>query len=103
MNRGSNRVVSSAAADVAVHCFVNIGVRGPRGFLEQRRGGHDLSGLAVTALRNVLLNPGLLDRMAGVRRQTFDGYHSLSRDRRNWRHTRADCLAVDVDGACSAQ
>jgi len=31
---------------------------------KQRHGGHDLSGLAVAALRNVFFHPGLLHRMA---------------------------------------
>ena len=42
-------------------------------FSEQRRGGHDLSGLAVAALRHVDFFPGLLQGMQAVRRESFDG------------------------------
>ena len=41
-------------------------------FCEQRRGGHDLSRLAVAALRHVDFFPGLLQRMRAVRRESFD-------------------------------
>jgi hypothetical protein len=41
---------------------------------------HDLTGLAVAALRHLLDNPGLLQRVTGVRRQAFDGRDLLAPD-----------------------
>ena len=40
-------------------------------FAQQRGGGHDLSGLAVAALRHVLVDPGLLQRVAQVGRRAL--------------------------------
>ena len=63
----ADALVGAAAADVAGHRGVDVGVGGLRLRGEQRRGRHDLAGLAVAALRHVELDPGLLHRMAAVR------------------------------------
>src|SRR6202171_1280617 len=69
----ADALVGAAAADVAAHGIVDIGVGGV-GFLgEQRYCGHDLSGLAVAALRNVFFHPGLLHGMAAIGGGAFDG------------------------------
>ena len=49
-------------------------------FREQGRRRHDLTGLAVAALRHVFLDPGLLDRVAAIRRQAFDRRDALAGD-----------------------
>src|SRR5687767_4702622 len=72
MNRLADARIGSAAADVAGHRAVDIGVAGFGVLLEQRDGGHDLAGLAVTALGHVQLDPRLLHRVAAIARQTFD-------------------------------
>src|SRR5260221_3144708 len=57
--------VGATAADVPGHRGVDIAV-GRVGFGgEQRRRGHDLAGLAVTALRHLERDPRLLDLLAG--------------------------------------
>ena len=43
---------------------------------------HDLAGLAVAALRHLLGDPGLLQRMAAVGRQPFDGGDGFAFDQR---------------------
>src|SRR5215831_8739450 len=64
--------VGAAATDIG-HRVVDVLVARLRLALEERRCGHDLPGLAVTALRHVERRPGLLDGVGAVRRQAFDG------------------------------
>src|SRR5580658_2426113 len=75
LNGGDDAGVGTASADVAVHvpddllaCRLGI-------VSQQIRGLHDLAGLAVAALRHLHRHPGFLQRMAGIRRQAFDGRH----------------------------
>src|SRR5688500_19574113 len=70
-------LVGAAAADVACHGGVDIGVGGARLAFEQRRSRHDLAGLAVAALRDVVLDPRLLYRVAAVLREALDGRDGL--------------------------
>src|ERR1700676_1632005 len=103
MDGFADALVGSAAADIAAHEVVDVGV-GRFGLLrEQRDGGHDLSGLAVTALRDVFLDPGLLHGMAPVGRQAFDGRHLFPGDARYRGDTRAGGFSVEVHGPRSAQ
>jgi len=81
VNRFANALVSAAAADVAAHGIVDIGVGGLGFFREQRYRGHDLPGLAVAALRNVFFHPGLLDGVAAIGGKTFDGSDFFCRRR----------------------
>ena len=103
MNRLANSWVRSAAADIPAHGFVNVFVGWFGFFRQQHRGAHDLSGLAVAALRHVQLNPRFLQRMREIRGQSFDGRHVLAFDARYRRHAGANRLAVQVHGARSAQ
>src|SRR5207247_4422510 len=70
---------------------------------EQRRCLHDLSALAVAALRHIYCPPGALHRMVAVSAETFDGHHALVLQRAHLRLTRSDSLAVDVDRAGAAK
>src|SRR6476659_10123777 len=67
----ADALISAATADVG-HRLVDVLVGRPRILLQQRRRRHDLTGLAVAALRHVDRGPGLLHRMRGVRRETLD-------------------------------
>src|SRR5271154_5038242 len=69
--------VSAAAADVAVHVLDDLLACRFRILCQQFGRLHDLPGLAVAALRDLMSNPCLLQRMAGIRRQTFDRRHLL--------------------------
>ena len=71
-------------------------------FLEERRRRHDLSGLAVAALRHVLGEPGLLHRMLAVGRQAFDGGDALIGDIADLNAAGAHGLAVHMHGAGAA-
>ena len=68
----ADALVRAAAADVG-HRLVDVRVGRIRVLREQRRGGHDLPGLAVAALRDVEREPRLLHRVRTGRRQAFDG------------------------------
>src|SRR5690606_29204181 len=74
MDRLADTVVGAAPAEVAGHRLVDVGVRRVRLALEQRDRAHDLPGLTVAALRDVLVDPGLLDLMqrAVLRGDAFD-------------------------------
>src|SRR5215475_1448397 len=97
MNRFANALIGAAAANVAAHEVVDIGVGGFRLLAKQRHGRHDLPGLTITALRNVLFHPSLLYRMASVRGQPFDCRDFLSRHRRYRCDAGASRLAINVN------
>src|SRR5882672_4982923 len=69
---GADALVGATAADVG-HGLVDVRVGRLRFLGEERGRGHDLAGLAVAALRDVDLRPGLLHRVRAVARQAFDG------------------------------
>ena len=64
MNRLADALVGATAANIA-HRVVNVFVGGLGFALEQSRCRHDLTRLAVTALRHIHFGPGLLDGVAG--------------------------------------
>src|SRR5512132_1450645 len=71
VHRGPDALVRPAPADVG-HGVVDVLVGRLGGSLQQRRGGHDLPGLAIAALRHVDRRPRLLHGMRACRRQAFD-------------------------------
>ena len=66
MNGFANSLVCSATADIPSHEVVNVGVRRIGFLCQQRYSGHDLPGLAVTALGYVFFHPGYLNRVRGI-------------------------------------
>jgi hypothetical protein len=70
--------------------------------LEQRRGRHELARLAVAALRDVELAPGLLQRVFSGRIEAFYCCHGFAADRRDRRLACALGGAVEVNRACAA-
>jgi len=69
--------VCAAAANVAQRVDVSVGdlPAFSADLVDERDGGHDLTGVAVAALRDVVLQPRLLHRMqllADGRRQALD-------------------------------
>src|ERR1700749_840783 len=66
-------LLPAAAADVTGHRLANLVVAG-FGILREQGGGlHDLAGLAVSALRDIDLPPGFLQRGSAVWVEPFDG------------------------------
>src|SRR6267142_3211806 len=71
LDRFANADIGPTAADVAGHCGVDIGIRWIWIAREQRRSRHDLPRLAVPALNDLAVEPGLLN--LGARRCRADG------------------------------
>src|SRR3979490_272680 len=70
LDRFSYAVLAATSADVAGHRVVDVGIRRTRVACEQRRSRHDLARLAVAALGDLAVEPGLLD--LGARRGLAD-------------------------------
>ena len=62
MDRRADARIGAAAADIG-HRGIDIVIRRLRICLSRRRSGEDLAGLAIAALRHLLLDPGALHRM----------------------------------------
>src|SRR5690606_11491138 len=103
-DRGVNLVVAGAAADVAAHRgldLLRLRLRSPG---QQRAGGHQLAGLAIAALHDVLLQPGGLEGTADLRLgERLDGGDLLSAQRLDPERAGPGGDAVDMDGAGAAQ
>jgi len=99
MNGPANTVVGAAAADVARQGVIDLGVaRVPiRG--EKDRGCDDLTRLAVTALRNLFHQPGLLHWMASIVRQSLDRCYLLACRARKQYLARSDGIAFQDHSA----
>src|SRR5712692_7628111 len=92
----------AAAADVGDR-RVDVGVGWLRLVLEKGRDRHDHAGLAVAALRDLVVDPGLLDLVEGaVGGEALDGGDLLAHRRADGHDARAHGLAVDVHGARAA-
>jgi hypothetical protein len=55
-------LVGYAAADVSAHRGIDVGIRRMRVLGQERSRCHNLARLAISALRNLLFNPGSLQR-----------------------------------------
>src|SRR5574340_1735190 len=93
-------LIRAASTDISIHGIVNVRVAGMWLLGKQRRGGHDLPGLAIATLRNILFHPGFLYWMRRVRGQAFDCGDLFSRDAGNRSDARARSFAVDMYRAC---
>src|SRR3981081_61738 len=103
MDRVFDALVSAAAADVARHRFAYLIVCRLCVFHQQRSRLHNLSGLAITALRDVHLAPGLLNRVITRGMEAFDG-RDLSVDHVGNRSDAGSYgLLINNNGACAAQ
>src|SRR5262249_29572649 len=67
LDRLTDADIGAAAADVSCHRRVDVGVVGMRRVRKQRCRRHDLTGLAIAALNDFQIQPGLLDRGSGAR------------------------------------
>ena len=102
MDRSPNPRIRSATANVARHRLVNIFIGRLRLIAQQHRRAHQLSRLAIAALRNILFQPRALQWIAQVRRQPLDRRHEFPICPRNCRNTRAHRFSIDMHRACSA-
>src|SRR6478609_4023073 len=102
LDRAHDALIGPAAADVGVHVLDNLVAGRLRLLAEQVGCAHDLAGLAVAALRHLLREPCLLQRMAGIGRQALDGGHRLACHLRNLCLAGERALAVDMHHAGAA-
>ena len=72
MHSCANPMIGSATAQVAGHRVVDVCIRWVGNFAKQRRSGHHLAGMTVTALRYLQFEPGLLHRMTEIARKSLD-------------------------------
>src|SRR3954453_11629436 len=77
MNGGPDTRIGAAATDIR-HRVVDVGVGRLWRLLEERDSRHDLPGLAISALRNIELDPRQLDRVRSVCGQPFDRSNVLA-------------------------
>src|SRR5215472_137642 len=102
MNRSANAVVRSAATDIPRQSVINLAVAGVRIGRKEHRRSHDLPGLAIAALRHLLHQPRLLDRMTAVFGKPFNRRDTLSGRTRNQDLTRADRIPLQNYSASAA-
>ena len=102
-DRAADTIIGTAAANVSRHVLCDFVVRGMRCLCEERRSCHDLSTLAISALRNVFGDPRLLQGMQASFSESLDGLDVLSRGLRDLHGARAGQRAIDVNAARSAK
>ncbi len=101
VDRLSHPRVRAAAAQVG-HRRVDVRVGRLRVLREERGGRHDHAGLAIAALRDLMLDPRFLDPVQALFRQALDGDDLLADRRRCGQRTGTHRLAVDVHRAGAA-
>src|SRR6266436_1502438 len=102
-DRGANSRIRAASTEVSAHRGVDVVTRGLRVGPEQCDRRHDLSGLAVTALRHVVLDPRRPDCLRNAGGYCFDGGDFALSDIGKRGLARRDWLPVHVDGAGAAE
>jgi hypothetical protein len=91
--------ISSASADIAIHGIINILVGRIRILLEQSGSRHNLTGLAVATLRDIVFKPCLLYGMiAGLGEALNSSYFGI-RHCRDRKLTGSYSVAVQMNGA----
>jgi hypothetical protein len=79
VDRLTDAAICAATTDIPLHGNIDIGIGRFWGAADQGHGAHDLAGLAVTALRHLFIDPGLLYGFRqGIAGQSFDGCDFLS-------------------------
>src|SRR5437899_2508212 len=94
--------IGAAATNIPVHVPNDVVAAQILLACEQRSRLHNLSGLAVPALRHLQIHPGLLQRMVAIGRESFDGGDSLARYRRDRRLTGAHGETLQMYGTSAA-
>ena len=105
MNGFADPLVGPAAAKISGHRIVDFRVGRIRVSAQQGSGVHDLPGLAVAALGDVVFHPRFLERMEFIRfgGEAFDRGDRLAIDGGNWNTARSDRGTIQVYGAGSAE
>src|SRR5262249_18700256 len=102
LDGGLNPILCHAAAQGGVHRLANLCITGMWIFVQHCLGRHNLSVLTKPALRDLLLDPCLLQWVQlAIRRKAFER-GDFAFDRRGRQNTGAHRRAVDDDRAGSA-
>src|SRR5260370_7995946 len=72
LDGGGDTLIAAAAADVAAHRVIDLGLGRVLRRRQQCGGLHDLPGLAISALRDIQTAPGLLHRVITVAVEASD-------------------------------
>src|SRR6516165_3834887 len=100
----SDAGIGAAAANVPRQRLVDIGIGGRRYLREQRRGSHDLAGLAVAALYDLQVEPGLLNPLAGTGgADSLDRGDRMSRRGADRHHAGSSGNAIQMHRARAAE
>src|SRR5690242_76067 len=94
LDGGGDALIAAAAADVAAHRVVDLGLGRVLRRGQQRSGLHDLAGLAITALRYIQGAPGPLHRMVPVPVEALDRRYRAAADIADGSRTSTRGLAV---------
>jgi hypothetical protein len=103
MNGLADAIIGPTTAKIARHRLGNLVVRRLRILCQHGGSVHDLTALAVAALRDIFGDPGLLQRMKPVCGESLDRGDVLSHNLRNWRRAGTNRGPVDVHGAGAAK
>src|SRR5262249_16818077 len=103
VDRLADADIGAAAADVSCHRRVDVGVVRMRRVRKQCRRRHDLTGLAIAALNDFLIQPGLLDRGSRARSaDALDRRDGAIADGADRQQARAQRFALHEYGAGAA-
>src|SRR5690606_21816927 len=104
MDGSTDARIGAAAADIAAHGLVDLLFGGCGAGLEQAYRRHDLPRLAIAALGDVLLDPGLLHHLAHwIGLHAFNGGYRSSGHVRDRCDAGADRRAIHMHRAGAAQ
>src|SRR5579863_6120286 len=102
-DRLADSQIRHAATEAAGHNRINVLVSRIGEVLEQRGSLHDLSRLAITALRDLQFQPCKLQRMLPFGIKSFDGGHISACHRAHSGDAGTGCPPVHMHGAGAAQ
>lgn len=103
LDGGFDSKVGAAPAQISSHGRVDILVLRLRGLCKQRSSGHQLTGLAIPALRDVVLDPRLLQWVVAGLAESFNRCDGLIGDGRYRDTAGSDGRAVEVHCAGAAE
>src|SRR5690606_1145047 len=87
---------------ISVHSILDFCVGWIGVVRQQRCGGHNLPGLTIATLRDIVLQPGLLNGGVAVFRKALNRRDLLVADLRHRQHARARRCTVYMNGARTA-
>ena len=98
----ANSDVRAASTDIARHCRIDLRITGLGIVCKQSRCAHELTGLTIPALRNILEQPSFLQSPASRPRQPLDGRNGLTRRNLHGERARTCGDAIDVNRTSTA-